>query len=134
MHNEVTGKAKDVIQAYSCDSAYYSTALTELILFFGDPTKVVNAFINQLITWNSNNGKNQQKFVAFALFLERLVQAFQYMGCTADLESATLMKKARQKIPNNIILKWTEPTVTSIETPDTFLNFKIVRSSTTCVQ
>ena len=45
--NAVTGKAKDVIQAYSCDPAYYSTALNELMSCFGDPTIVVNV-INQL--------------------------------------------------------------------------------------
>ena len=46
------------------------------------------------------------------------------MGYTADLQSATLMKKAREKVPNNFFLKWTEHTVTSIETPDTLVIFQ----------
>ena len=71
LQNAVTGKAKDVIQAYSCDPAYYSTALNELMSYFGDPAIVVNAFINQLENWKSTNDYNKQNFVAFALFLKR---------------------------------------------------------------
>ena len=48
LQNAVTGKAKDVIQAYSCDPAYYSTALNELMSYFGDPTIVVNAFTKSI--------------------------------------------------------------------------------------
>ena len=120
----VTGKAKDVIQAYSCDPAYYSTALNELMSCFGDPTIVVNAFINQLENWKSTNDYNKQNFVAFPLFLKRLVQAFQYLGYTADLQSSTLMKKAKEKVPHNILLKWTEYTVTSIKTQATLVEFQ----------
>ena len=65
--------------------------------YFGDPTIVVKAFINQLENWKSTNDYNKQKFVAFALFLKRLVQAFQYLGYTADQQSSTLMKKAKKK-------------------------------------
>ena len=124
LQNVVTGKAKDVIQAYSCDPAYYSTALNELMSYFGNPTIVANAFINQLENWKSTIGYNKQNFVAFALFLKRLVQAFQYLGYTADLQSSTLMKKAKEKVPHNILLKWTEYTVTSVETPATVVEFQ----------
>ena len=48
LQNAVTEKAKDVIQAYSCDPAYYSTALNELMSYFGDPTIVVNAFTKSI--------------------------------------------------------------------------------------
>ena len=61
---------------------------------------------------------------AFALFLKCLVQAFQYLGYTADLQSSTLMKKAKEKVPHYILLKWTEHTVTSIETTATLVEFQ----------
>ena len=48
LQNAVTGKAKDFIQAYSCYLVFYSYALNELMSYFGVPTIVVNAFINQL--------------------------------------------------------------------------------------
>ena len=54
---------------------------------FGDPSIVVNAFINQLEAWRPNNDYNKQSFVSFASFLKRLVQAFEYLGFKADLQS-----------------------------------------------
>ena len=92
--------------------------------YFGDPTIVVNALLNQLENLKSTNDYNKQNFVAFVSFLKRLVQALQYLGYTADLQSSTLMKKAKEKVPHNILLKWTEHTVASIETPATSVEFR----------
>ena len=100
------------------------TALIELMSYFGDPTIVVNAFINQLENWKSTNDYNKQNFVAFSLFLKSLVQAFQYLRYTADPQSSTLLKKAKENVPYNFLLKWTEHIVTSIETPATFVEFQ----------
>ena len=96
LQNSVVGKAKEKIQAYSCDPAYYAIALKELMDHFGDPSIVVNAFINQLEAWRPNNDYNKQSFVSFASFLKRLVQAFEYLGFKADLQNSTLMKKAKK--------------------------------------
>ena len=96
MKNSVVGKAKEKIQAYSCDPAYYPIALKELMDHFGDPRIVVNAFINQLEACRPNNDYNKQSFVSFASFLKRLVQAFEYLGFKADLQSSTLIKKAKK--------------------------------------
>ena len=70
------------------------------------------------------NEYNRQNFEAFALFLKRLVQTFQYLGYTADLQSSTVMKKAKEKVPHKILLNSTEHTVTSIETPTTLVEFQ----------
>ena len=123
LQNTITGKTKDVIQAYSRDPAYYTRALNELMSYFGDPTMVVCAFINHLENWKSTNDYNKQNLVAFASFLKRLVQAFQYLGYAADLQCSTLMKKAKEKVPYNILIKWTEHIVTSIETPANLIEF-----------
>ena len=96
LQNSVSGKAKDLIHAYSCDPSYYQTALNELINHFGDRTIVVNAFINQLENWQVSH-QNKQSFIAFSSFLKRLVQAFQYLGFIADLQSTTLLKKSQRK-------------------------------------
>ena len=79
---------------------------------FGDPSTVVNAFINQSEAWRPNNDL-KQNFVSFASFLKRLMQAFDYLGFKADLRSSTLMKNAKEKILHNILIKWTEYTITS---------------------
>ena len=47
---------------------------------FGDPSIVVNSFINQLEAWCPNSDYNKQNFVYFASLLKGLVQAFDYLG------------------------------------------------------
>ena len=86
LQNSVIGKAKETVQAYSCDPAYYAIALKELMYHFGDPSIVVNAFINQLEAWRPNNDYNKPNFVSCASFLKRLVQAFEYLSFKAALE------------------------------------------------
>ena len=124
LQNSVVEKAKEKIRAYSCDPAYYAIALKELMDHFGDHSIVVNAFINQLEAWRPNNDYNKQNFVFFASFLKCLVQAFEYLGFKADLQSSTLMKKAKERIPHKILIKWTEYTKTSIGNQPTVSDFQ----------
>ena len=91
---------------------------------FGDHSIVVNAFINQLEAWRPSNDYNKQNFVSFASFLKLLVQAFEYLGFKAELQSSTLMKKAKEKFPHNILIKWTEYTITSIGNQPTVSDFQ----------
>ena len=93
--NSVVGKAKERIQADSCDPAYYPIALKELMNLFGHPRIVVNAFINRLETWRWSNDHNKQKLISFDSFLKRLEQAFSYLEFKANLHSSTLLKKAK---------------------------------------
>ena len=90
---------------------------------FGDPSIVVNAFINQLEAWRPNTDYNKQNFVSFASFLKRLVQAFEYLGFKADLQNSTLMKRPKKKIPHNNLIKWKEYTITSIGNQPTVSDF-----------
>ena len=46
------------------------------------------------------------------------------MVYTADLQSSTLTKKAKEKVGHNILLKWTEHILTSIETPAILVEFQ----------
>ena len=121
LQNSVSGKAKDLIHAYSCDPSYFQAALSELIRHFGDHTVVVNAFINQLENWQMNF-QNKQSFIAFSSFLKRLVQAFQYLGFTADLQSTTLIKK--EKTPHHLVLKWTEHCLTELRSDPTLVDIQ----------
>ena len=123
LQNSVSGKAKNLIHRYSSDSSYYQTALNELINHFGDRTIVVNAFINQLENWQVNH-QNKQSFFAFSRFLKTLVHAFQYLDFIADLQSTTLMKKATEKVPHNLILKWTEHCLTEFHSDPSLAEFQ----------
>ena len=123
MQNSVNGKAKDLIHAYSCDPSYYQTALNELFQHIGDCTIVVNAFINQLENWQMNF-QSKQGFITFSSFFKILVQAFEYLGFTADLQSTTLIKKAKEKTPHHLVLKLTEPCLTELSSDLTLVNFQ----------
>ena len=124
LQNSVVGKTEEKIQAYSCDPAYYAIALKELMDHFGDLNIVINAFINRLEAWRPIDDYNKQNFVSFASFLKRLVQAFEYLGFKADLQRSKLMKKEKEKIPPNILIKWTEYTITSIGNQPTVSDFQ----------
>ena len=70
------------------------------------------------------NFQNKQSFIAFSSFLKRLVQAFQYLGFTADLQSTTLIKKAKEKTPHHLVLKWTEHCLTELSSDPTLVDFQ----------
>ena len=82
--NSVSGKAQELIHAYSFNPAYYNTALNEIISPFGDPVEV-NAFINQLENWKCNINYKKQSFIAFFSFLKGLVHALQNLVFHANL-------------------------------------------------
>ena len=124
LQNSVSGKAKQIIESYSCKSAYYETAQNELMNHFGDPSVVVSAFINQLESWHNTDSNNKKSFVAFSNFLRRLVQTFEYLGFQADLQSSTLLKKAKEKVPYNILLKLTEHRLTITAEPASLRSFQ----------
>ena len=91
---------------------------------FGDHIIVLNAFSNQLEAWRPKSDYNKQNFVFFASFLKRLLKAFEYLGFEADLQNSTLTKKAKEKITQNILIKWTEYTITSIGNQPTVSDFQ----------
>ena len=123
LQNSVSGKAEDLIHAYSCYPSYYQTALNELVRHFGDRTIVVNAFINQLENWQMNF-ENKQSIIAFSSFLKRLVQAFQYLGFTAGLQSKTLIKKAKKKTQHHLVLNRTEHCLTELSSDPNLVDFQ----------
>ena len=88
------------------------------------PRIFVKAFINHLEDWHPKNDKSKQNFLSFASFLRRLLQVFNYLGLKADLQSSTLMKKAKDKFLYNILLKWTDYTIISLGSQPTLSDFK----------
>ena len=70
------------------------------------------------------NFQNKQSFSAFSSFLKRLMQAFQYLGFTADLQSTTLIKKTKEKTPHHLVLKWTEHCLTELSSDPTLVDFQ----------
>ena len=84
----------------------------------------MSAFINQLESWYTTDSNNRKSFVSFSNFLKRFDQTFEYLGFQADLQSSTLLKKAKEKIPYNILLKWTEHSLTTTAEPESLRSFQ----------
>ena len=98
LQNSVSGKTKQIIESYSCNPAYYETALNELMNHFGDPSVVVSAFINQLESWHATDSNNKNSFVACSKrFLKRLVQTIEYLGFQALTFRVPHCSKKRKK-------------------------------------
>ena len=70
LQNSVSGKAKQIIESYSCKPAYYETTLNELMNHFGDPSVVVGAFINQRESWHATDSNNK-KIICRILILSK---------------------------------------------------------------
>ena len=85
LQNSVSGKAKDLIRCYSCNSAFYNVALAELESRFGSPQHIVTAYIHCLENWAHISSQNPHTLVSFFIFLKQLVQTFINLRFTADL-------------------------------------------------
>ena len=110
LQNAVTGKAKELIKGYSCNPVFYKPALEDLKSRFGDTFIVVNAYIKQLENWPAAT-KSRHFFVPFVSFLKQMVQTFKNLNFNADLNSSTLTKLVKSKVPQDLFPKWTEYTV-----------------------
>ena len=108
LQNAVTGKAKELIKGYSCNPVFYKPALEHLKSLFGH-TFIV-AYIRKLETWPAAT-KSRHLFVSFAALLKQMVQTFKNRNFNADLNSSTLTKLVKNKVPQDLLLKWTEYTV-----------------------
>ena len=107
LQNAVTGKAKELIKGYSCNPVFYKPELEDLKSRFGDTFIVVNAYIKPLEKWPAAT-KSRHFFVSFAAFLKQMVQTFKNLSLNADLNSSTLTKLVKSKVPQDLLLKWTE--------------------------
>ena len=124
LQNSVSGKAKDLIRGYSCNPAFYNVALAELESRFGSPQHIVTAYIHRLENWAHISSQNPHTLVSFFTFLKQLVQTFINLRFTADLQSSTVLTIAKEKLPHNLLLKWTEHTVKNNILSPTLLDFQ----------
>ena len=107
LQDSVSRKAKALIKGYSCNPAVYKAALRDLQNHFGDSNYIEKAFIQQIESWPSSTSNNRS-VVSFASFLKQLVRTFQILGFQADLHSTALLKFIKTKVPDNLLMKWTE--------------------------
>ena len=123
LQNSVSGKAKDLIQGYSCNPAFYNVALAELESRFGSPQHVVTAYIRRLESWQKISSRNHT-LVSFSPYPKQLIQTYHNLHFTADLHFSTVLTLAKEKLPHHLLLKWTEYKVRNHMSTPTLLTFQ----------
>ena len=125
LQNSESGKAKDLIHAYSCDPSYYQAALNHLINHFCDRTIVVNALINQLKKLASQSSEQAKFYCHFVLFEKTCICSvipIPWFYSRPSINNAT--KKAKEKVPHNLILIWTEHCPTEFRSDPSLAEFQ----------
>ena len=118
-----TGRAHRAIAGYSCNSAMYATALQELELCFGTPDIIVNNYINNLQQLRMPSTQHKQSFMDFSSFIRNLVETFQTLGFTNDLNSTIYEQFLANKLHYSERLQWNQHIINNSIKQPSFINF-----------
>ena len=83
----LTGEAKSLIDGYGCNGSLYVPALNCLEEHFGNPNRIVNAFLDKLSQFKPPNLTVPESYTQFSAFLLTLVDIFQQVGFNHDIHS-----------------------------------------------
>ena len=81
----ITVKANEAIAGFSCNPNLYQSALEEPKRQFGRPDIIVSNFLAQLQTHRQPSTHHKDSFIEFLVFLNNLVEPFQFLGFHHDL-------------------------------------------------
>ena len=102
----LTGETKAFVDGYNCNGDLYASALHRLQEHFGNPKRIVNAFLEKLNRFKSPNLSHPESCTHFSSFVLALVDTFQQLGFVHDLHSTTNLNLALAKLPNHVRLVW----------------------------
>ena len=102
----LTGEAKHLIDGYGCNGSLYVLALNRLEEHFGNPNRIVNAFLDKLSPFKPPNLTVPESYTQFSAFLLTLVDTFQQLGFNHDINSTTNLNQALNKLPTPVRLDW----------------------------
>ena len=104
------GKAKEIIKGclQNKSTTSYKEAKALLKRHFGDPFKIANAYITQLLMWTSIKPNDGGKLQEFAIILEQTKAAMSGMEYMSDLNTAHVMRQLWEKLPRYLCSKWCE--------------------------
>ena len=102
----LTGEAKALVDGYGCNGDLYPSALRRLQVHFGNPKRILNAFLEKLNRSKSPNLSHPESYTHFSSFLLTMVDTFQQLGFIHDLHSTTNLNVALAKLPNPVRLEW----------------------------
>ena len=119
----VTGKAKIAIAEFDYCGLMYKDPLRTLERKFGQPQAVVSAHLDKLSNFPPLKMHNSDNIINYPAAISSLVGVFKSLSYDANLKSASLVKKAVQKLPPNMKKWWPLFTVKKHWVKPTLLDF-----------
>ena len=102
----LTGEAKHSMDGYGCNGSLYVPALNRLEKHFGNPNRLVNAFLDKLSQFKPPNLTFPESCTQFSAFFLTIVVTFQQLGFNHDIHSTTKLNQALNKLPTPVHLHW----------------------------
>ena len=96
----LTGKATAIVDGYGCNGNLYVSAINRLQNLFGNPKRIVNAFLEKLPNFKAQDPAYTESNTQFFSFLLKMVDTFSQLGFIHDLHSTTNPNVALAKLPN----------------------------------
>ena len=107
----VKDKAETVIAAVAYSGTMYKDALMKIERKFGQPQIIIRAYLDKLYNSPPVKMHSSDSIINFASMIASIVGVFKSLHYNADLESATLLDKAIEKLPPNMKESWSFHTV-----------------------
>ena len=102
----VTGKAKIAIAEFAYCGVMYKDALKTLERKFGQPQAVVSAHLDKLSSFPPLKMHNSDNIINYSATISSLVGVFKSLSYDSDLNCASLLNTAVQKLPPNLKESW----------------------------
>ena len=82
----LTGEANALVDGYGCNGDLYVSAINRIQDLFGNPKRIVNAFLEKLSSFEAPNIAHPESYTQFSSFLSTMVDQ---LGFIHDLHSTT---------------------------------------------
>ena len=107
----VKDKAETAMAEFAYSGTMYKVALMKLERKFGQPQIIIRAYLDKLYNSPPVKMHSSVSIISFASMIASIVGVFKSLHYNADLESATLLDKAIEKLPPNMKESWSFHTV-----------------------
>ena len=111
LNSLVKDKAETAIAEFAYSGTMYKDALMKLERKFGQPQIIIRAYLDKLYNSPPVKMHSSDSIISFASMIASIVGVFKSLHYNADLESATLLDKAIEKLPPNMKESWSFHTV-----------------------
>ena len=125
LQNSVAGAAKDLFKGYSYNPTFYAAALADIEKRFGDADYIVASYIAELESYPQFPLHDAKSITTYNTFIKEFTRIFSDLGFSSDLTSSTVLRLAKDKLPKQLLVKWTEYTIQKAIAKPSLLHFQI---------